>query len=453
MFQLDQLITPEYFPNPLLNREHQKSSTISVYSPAVTSSGDVYHIAAYCMLCEHFNWHMPKIFLSYDCDKTKIHAQRAQNFLKTLFGDRVSCDLLDTPTKAPRPNTRNILALEKTRQHQSVDQVNELIINQKMLTSLINSAIIEYNFNKITSILRHGFKNKQILKRDGKPISSWIAKNVLATKKTITNTPFVILHNRYSNDTNDNQNLSTNTLTTIINILRTNGIKVVLVKISSSKKYQAIKNVENIDAFEKIKNLDPIYSKFQHILLLSALSRLPGCRGVIGGTSGTLDVLAFMGINILNIHNFSDRANITFAPQQDFRLLLQSVFMSVCDNDLTENTILFWLLFRDFSFKQHDTVSMVCRNFLFNHGTIPLALNNNNDNKKEREIFNVAYSPNSTSKPVNFYYPFQKDILGYKEKLCDKLKNYINNRQKTIIAEQTEFQAIKNEFNTNRISL
>lgn len=437
MFNLQQLLTTEHYLNPLLSPGFQQSNNVSVYSPAVTSSGDVYHIAAYCLLCQHFNWFMPKIFLSYDVDKTKVHAERAKTFLNTLFGDSLDIHLLSTSTSTYRYNTRNKLALDATRVSPAISPASELIINQKMLTSLINSAIMIYGFGRVNKILRHGFKNRKILKGQAKPISGWISNKVKAVKNAVGNFPFVIIHNRFSKDANDNQNLDHSTLIKVINSLRQNGVEVIIVNVSSDY-IPAIQTVHTINAFEYITNLNPIYCKFQHILLLSALADLPSCRGVIGGTSGTLDVLGFMGINILDIHNFSNKSG-TFAPHQDFRLLLQSVFMSVCSASLTENTILFWLLFR---------------NFLFNYGTIPLGLTSNHDSKKEREIFNVAYRPNATTNPVNHYYHFQKQVLESKAALGQQaipvIDSYFNGKRQIRSEEQSSFNDIIANFNASR---
>lgn len=54
--------------------------------------------------------------------------------------------------------------------------------------------------------------------------------------------------------------------------------------------------------------------------------------GIIGGTSGTLDVAAFMGIRVFNIHEFKDasKSSDKLIPYQDYRILLQAQFMTIC---------------------------------------------------------------------------------------------------------------------------
>jgi hypothetical protein len=414
--------------NPLLSKAYQNSSNISVYAPAVTSSGDVYHIAAYCLLCEHFNWYMPKIFLCYDIDETLVHADRARNFLNLLFQDRLNCSVLEAQTKAHHYNPRNTRALECVQQQDAII-ANELIINQKLLTALIQAAFLRFGFKQVNGILKYGFKNKLALKVNNKQIFAWIAKKVLETKKNLLNQPFVVIHHRYSTKANDGQNLSEANILRIINILQAQGMAVVIVNVSSEK-YLVIPNVLSLNAFERTAGIDPLYSKFQHILLLSALSGLSGFQGIVGGTSGTLDVLAFMGINILNLHNFKvDRGSRhrQFAPHQDFRLLLQAFLMSVCDHQVNEDILLFWL---------------GVRNFLYQHGTIPLGLEVRHDCKVEREIFKDAYRVNGVKTVINPYYGLQKQILAKQSGLKSCFEKRIAIKQQ----EEVEFNRISESF-------
>lgn len=85
--------------------------------------------------------------------------------------------------------------------------------------------------------------------------------------------------------------------------------------------------------------------------MLNELSQLIGFEGIIGGTSGTLDAAAFMGIKVLNIHTFKPKSeNKCIMRYQDFRILLQTNFMSVCQS-VSEDLIEAWL-------KNHYSLSL-----------------------------------------------------------------------------------------------
>lgn len=416
-----------YELNTLLPADHQLSQSISVYSPAVTSSGDVYHIAAYYLLCEHYNWYMPKLFLAYDTSETKVHAERSKQFLTLLFNQKVQCEILEVNTRAYHYPVRNKRALEATLVHPYIDANNELVINQKMITSLLQGAFLQFGHKTVNAILRYGFKNRAILKGNGRPIAAWIEAKAKEVRSSLNGKPFIVIHNRYSTMANDGQNLSPHYITNIKSMANAQGYEVVIVNVSSEH-CPVIPGYITINAFERINYLNPMYCKFQHILLLSALSGMRNFDGVIGGTSGTLDVIALMGINVLNIHNFSSNARITFTPHQDFRILIQSLFMSVCDMNLTEDILVFYL---------------AVRNMLFAHGTLPLSLGDEYDTRVERAIFKQAYRPQEEPPLLfNGYYKAQKDILSKKS----ELKKCFDERILIKVREQNEFAAILSKF-------
>jgi hypothetical protein len=88
--------------------------------------------------------------------------------------------------------------------------------------------------------------------------------------------------------------------------------------------------------------------KLAHLELLLRLYDLResiNLKGVIGNTSGTLDLATFIGHRVFNIHHFDNPSRgITY---QDYRLLLQMSFLTVerSDNiiDILLNNLLIWL--------------------------------------------------------------------------------------------------------------
>lgn len=320
-----------------------------VFCPPVNSSGDVYHIGAYLILCRTLAVNVPLVALFYDSDGTKIQAKRSKGFLAGLGFTNVRVVEIEEPN-GTRFKTRAIPAAELAKSY------GEHPIDQKATTSLLSFAILEYGNSILDSIHQHIYDI--CLKKNMRPAFEWVMdrKREAEAKLAISKNNFVIISIRHSKDANSEQDFPIAQLTVIAKLLATYNIRMVLLdvggfigKIFSAKHTKDIYAKSTaISVFPEIPELRSRYTKFPHLCLLQEFAKMPTCLGVIGNTSGTLDIAPLMGIHTLCIHKFNlGKKNELIIPYQDMRILLQSQFMSVYDFELgletLEEFLLIWL--------------------------------------------------------------------------------------------------------------
>lgn len=317
--------------------EYFHDKDYGIYTPPVTSSGDIYHIAAYIILCAEHNLPIPTVYLGADTNDTKTHARRGKNFLNLLGFNK--CEILYlTDTNCYRSNKRD-KEIEEKLNEQGIE-----IANQKITTALISSSFKKYGYGTITKLIQKHLLN--IGNEQNKiHINEWVQNKLNLAKEKFDSSKFCVLHHRIpSNNVNDQQSLENEELKKIIEILESNQINVLILVVADMmpKKFN-LSQYLHIHVFEAKPPISPDYDKFCHIHLLNGLSQLTGFEGIIGGTSGTLDTAAFMGIKVLNIHKFKLKAEKKYIMgSQDFRILLQTNFMSVCQN-VNKDLIETWL--------------------------------------------------------------------------------------------------------------
>lgn len=314
---------------------------VGIFTPAVNSSGDIYHIAAYLLLAEYYHWEIPMVYVGSDTDDTKKQAARGLAFMQMLnLGNYCSAmHIADQKCFQASPrmaSMRNALSAKR------IDAVE-----QKLTTALISLACVKYGVTVVNSILRRGFVDRStenIAAEHKKLFAKWLELNLNKITKYADNNKFVVIHNRCSKFANSGQSLSESFIQEIVQFAVKQGIKVFRFDITDEVK---IENQNRINVFASFPGLPAKYDKVRHLHLLHGVSKLPGFVGIIGGTSGTLDVAAFMGIRVFNFHQFS----ITHPPYpyQDYRILLHYSFMTLCarsGNLLTDEVkryLLLWL--------------------------------------------------------------------------------------------------------------
>lgn len=145
-----------------------------------------------------------------------------------------------------------------------------------------------------------------------------------------------MMHMRYSSNANETQNPLIN-LTRMKNFLEEKGNKVWFVFAdgrSSGSFTEITGNRTNVFPYPHSTkkyagpnpaNLDDTvdYGKFYHLQILLGLLSLDNVR-FIGNTSGTLDVAAFVGHQVYNMHALAESINY-----QTARILIQSAFLAV----------------------------------------------------------------------------------------------------------------------------
>lgn len=309
-----------------------KSNFDTIFCPPVNSSGDVYHIASYLILCRTLNHEVPQVVLFCDTDNTEKQAQRSKSFLKALGFIQVRVERYEKTSAQPPVRLAKSAALVK--------KFSDYAVDQKVTTSLISYAHLVHGKFIHDAIAQHilklSFKSKAIA------AYRWATSQVDAAIKAldINDERFVILNLRYSKNANEEQNLTEQQLKTISKTLARNHCRLIIIDVGGVQGRSFIAKHNggeyavsmSIDAFPTIEELDKNYEKFPHILLLQQLARLSTCMGVIGNTSGTLDIAAFMGIKTLCVHRFkSQSSRNVIVPHQDLRVLLQANMMSVFD--------------------------------------------------------------------------------------------------------------------------
>jgi hypothetical protein len=336
-----------------------KSNFDTIFCPPVNSSGDVYHVAAYLVLCRTMRKKVPQIVLFCDTDDTEMQAQRSRSFLRALEFSNVKVERFELPSAQATVRLAHSAA--------SVKSFSDRAVDQKTTTSLISFAHLVYgNFIHeafIQHILKRSFSSKAIA------AYQWATTQVdVAIKRLkISKQKFVVLNLRYSKNANEGQNLTDQQLKTISKTLAHCNCKLIILDVGGGQGASFVKKHNGneyaaamvINAFPTLEQLHKNYEKFPHMLLLLQLSRLPTFLGVIGNTSGTLDIAAFMGLRTLCMHRFksSSTRNI-IVPYQDLRVLLQANIMSVFDCafglQALQNMICEWL-----TSKQHILCHML----------------------------------------------------------------------------------------------
>lgn len=325
---------PQFAANPLLTDAFALSH-FAIFNPAVNSSGDVYHIAAYLMLCREFNWIIPKVYIGADTQDTLAQAKRACDFLGLLgFANDVEilpCDKPVIPQASPRA-----LEIRKKLKSKRADA-----IDQKMTTALLLRASLQLGC-RMNAIMREGFLSspwRAIDQEHSKLIHDWLDQKIRQIVTAVGQSPFIVIHHRRSDNSNSGQTLSQKALGELVKFFKNRYIQCFCFRISD-KQHKSKKRC--VDVFEPVDKLSSKHDKFRHIQLLHAVSCMNGFLGVVGGTSGTLDVAAFMGIRVFNIHKFTKKSRqpADLIPYQDYRILLQVQFMTVCRALTSEEGVL-----------------------------------------------------------------------------------------------------------------
>ncbi|MCW5589846.1 MAG: hypothetical protein KIT27_09315 [Legionellales bacterium] len=336
-----------YLGITLPNDVRRKKKKVVISSVPLNSSGDVYHILAYLILASHKKYQIPTILLMYDCDTTKHQAQRSANFLRVLgFGEHVEVNSLPrtrtSPTKkiAFRPNSRQadlerfFIALAN-KQKQSIAYLDQMactsIIAQEFQKNATNTSEIIRNRLDVVDVQFFPKEQQEKVRHSIKNEMTRIIKYQKCQEK-----PLVIMHLRYSDGANSKQNIPDSVVPKIIKYLDQKGFCCWLILADSRHNPGKFSKMHKSEPFNKpyiettINGVSYEYGKLIHVGLLKKLYQYEQYKGMIGNTSGTLDIASLMGHNVFNIHQFSYDA----PSYQDYRILLQAQFMSVVDFDL-----------------------------------------------------------------------------------------------------------------------
>ncbi len=327
-----------------------------VSAPPMNSSGDIYHIMSYIILLIHHEEAVPRISLTYDAgtleEGTVMQVNRGLRFAQSLgYGE-----YFETPENLKKGHCfrqgKRHASLEEHLLERSRNTVGTVrCYDQKLSTTYIAASFIKDRKSTVEA-LRAGYA-----KRDPKIVSEaaqlalknyanyWMGK--INQSKTAVNQPVLILHIRYASTANANLNLPDNFLNNFAGYLEKGGFctwflfaddrtkssftgidQHRICPFANPLKGRDSEHYNQITAIDKslekeIAGYD--FAKLKHLELLNQLTNLQGLRGIVGNTSGTLDLASFLGHNVYNIHQFK-QGKIEY---QDYRVLIQMCFSSV----------------------------------------------------------------------------------------------------------------------------
>ncbi|CAF1509032.1 unnamed protein product, partial [Rotaria sordida] len=324
---------------------HLQSSdvTYKIFLPPTNSSGDIYHIISYLMLAKYKNTKLPLIQLSHDGKKTSeehesqmntyLQTQRCIQFAKHLgFKDSFLPPIDFGEDNKYRPNARYVKVADYLKENDKNENI--YYCEQKLLTTLISYYFLTHGRVETTTILNKSYEKWSVNEKINNEIKQKVQQEIETIKTKAGSKPLIIIQYRYSSKANNNQNIDE---IEILNRLakyldQKDYVTWYLFVDSRAKESKGISSIDNKTyCFPyEIENHD--YGKLFHLEFLLQILKLKNVKGIIGNTSGCLDLAAFVGHNVLNLHKFDNEMNY-----QSYRIFLQSSFLIV--EDFNENVI------------------------------------------------------------------------------------------------------------------
>ena len=304
----------------------------------INSSGDIYHILAYIILCQSQGKDVPPVCLTYDGKEefitiaetnTYTQVQRSIGFVKMLGYDDIFSTLYLDSYKGKekvvgRQNSRQTTLRQALKTDPQYAPYTHYI-DQKALTLIIADAFVSDRSETITA-LKRGFSQDALDHSTLTQIDSAVSDEFEKIKSHANGAPSVILQGRHSGKTNSDQNFQEGILV-VRDFLLSQNIPVWCIfsdgrgmrySFPEMKGHRTNPFPHTIDKIDKVD-----YGKLFHLRLLLKLTTLDKVR-VVGNTSGTLDLAAFVGHNVYNLHQFKNDINY-----QGARILMQSAFMTI----------------------------------------------------------------------------------------------------------------------------
>lgn len=332
-------------------------------SPACQSSGDIYHVLVYLALCRAQECSLPNVLIQFDTADTEIHALRSKGFADHLgFAAQVQLDR-QTPVRCSNPTPRRLANLVT----QVCQRSRAALLDQKVTTTLICHHLDEQGFARTTEQISHQFALE--VGRNGvtEEMNTWITDQIQAAVGRAAGRPIVVLNWRNTGQANDKHDLSYQEVKALKELCDRLHLSLWILVIDSKKwdgnRYKKLGISDDFDwyqahlfpnmtfVFNTAIDLDKLRTKregtlkfmveeqrdrvgdykIRHLLLLQRMKALgPRLLCVVGNTSGTLDMAAFLGHTVFNFHQFDEEdKEETHLKIQDVRLLMQYRFMAI----------------------------------------------------------------------------------------------------------------------------
>lgn len=330
------------WPNNIAPAQHR----VAMAMAPVNSSGDIYHMAAYVILALHYQYPVPPIFIGYDA---ATHTERNTQEKSLNTGDQETRALAFVAHLGLAPHFHGLALPLDPRSTQPTSRQKALrtklsekgvthYIDHRFSTTAVAASIKECGFDAVTQILRRGFLRRKIPAehQDLLTVYATTVEDQL-TQLASNGKPMLVIHYRDSSKANSAQDLSGKLPGILIQIQNTHNI--VVIHASGKSPYAAVPYTHlNITPFiePSLSGCDFDLGKLAHIDVFNILYEKREAfqlRGVVGNTSGTLDVAAMMGHRVLNIHHFLNSRDEAMISYQSYRILIQLCFLSVLRSD------------------------------------------------------------------------------------------------------------------------
>lgn len=314
---------------------------------AMNSAGDIYHTLAYFALSTNNRHEIPTLLLAYDVDKIKEYYEISVKFM-SAFGYGKSVKLEYIFEGGYRKDIRQSAIQDAAR----ISGV-PYYVDQRLLTSIIsyyawkNGA--EVTAGKIRNELKARWQLQVNQARRVELLPNAIVQEIEAYGKTelermnvylqsesvgsvskIEKRPLIIFHVRRARDkTNADLDFDNNVYQKMAAYLKESFGYCVWYILAHDNSSSAMAD-KNLSApfLYRLTSSSEDYGKLLHFKLLMNLydqKDLFNLRGVIGNTSGTLDLAGFIGLRIFNLHHL-----VMAMDYQTLRILIQSTFMTIC---------------------------------------------------------------------------------------------------------------------------
>lgn len=352
--------------------DQHRRAACQVFVPPLNSSGDIYWILSYLLLAQHHECWLPKVQFFYDGSDQKIQptgssglnvltqVKRSLAFASALglsdsFLDPKRLDRLGEEqgkkgsTWASSRDKASLEALVKAQVPCAVDQ--------KALSALVVAYFHHHvpltaqkgarDQNPAAQTLRQAYQaafEASLQQLENEKMSAVLLEILKGYQEKITTgkqeeekEAVLFTHLRYSNKANPRQNVEDALLGPLTRYGEAQKYRVFHL-LADSRKQQSFRGVdqdERVSPFFDSQSLETkfeederflAFGKLLHLGMMLSLRDWVKVVGIIGNTSGTLDLAALLGYPVYDFHQFEEKKSLSY---QDYRILLQSNLMSV----------------------------------------------------------------------------------------------------------------------------
>jgi len=195
---------------PFKNTESEK---IVIFSPALNSSGDIYHSLALVILLKYYQHPIPKILLAYDreplpADKLKSNnintgnqVDRSLNFVSDL-GYQEPFEKIHTKGSTDRQQKTREARIKQLLKEHYKDNIH---LDQRASTTILSEAFLALGFEETSKILREGFSRRSdaFQKNYAKIVNDYVSESLKTIETCVTpvtefpKQPLIIFHSLF----------------------------------------------------------------------------------------------------------------------------------------------------------------------------------------------------------------------------------------------------------------